>query len=751
MPISKDSKGGHFLLLFPLVLCAVLFAPFLFGGRVVAPLDIVPELYQPCRGPNKIPEVHNHFVTDAVDQYIPYRQVFHQSIRSEGFVGWNPYIFGGTAQHANTMLISQEITLHLHRILDFWPAWNLGRLIQFVIAGIGMAVFLSSRGCKGGICALGATAYMLNQQFVAWIYFNQVVATFCWMPWVLWGLFQAREKSLRFMAPAGLFISLALLGATLQQAVFVATVLGCLLMGWLLEKKTEWPRVLQICICTGVMGAGLAFYALEPSIAAFFENTKAGNGRGQLGYDGGILQPLCNLLGSPLTVYPFLLGSVQSLDLWKLFKLDAFSVGFFGTLPMLIAAVGLFSRKVPLPPKLMMVVGFVVPLSPLVGYLYHRFNVVAIFGGCWAACMWLSKSEKKSIQTLQSRCFLAFSIFAGLWIVVSIMLVTSRSWLEPWLQGKVLAVSDQSHFGFFSAWMQARASRLIDYLCIWNPWQLLGVSGLILSFWGLGQIRKPHPWALSCAFGVALQLSVFWWQWTTWCDPRMPYGNTPLEQLLVREVGESGLLAKDTSLADGPFLPDNTLMPLGIRTTEGYDAMHPYGMRSLTGLKWDFPGTTHFLGKLSGPHPDRWNLVWQEGNLALWGNPKPSGGRVFLDGVTEPLSLLNESVLHPTCNRMEIFLPGGTRKAEIFSNWHRGWQWKINGVGGWNQVQLGENRTLAINLHRALTEETALSLRYDVRPPLWVSIVSVGSAAWMLLWACIPRANLFKWRKAGNV
>jgi hypothetical protein len=230
----------------------------------------------------------------------------------------------------------------------------------------------------------------------------------------------------------------------------------------------------------------------------------------------------------------------------------------------------------------------------------------------------------------------------------------------------------------------------------------------------------------------------------------MPYGNTPLEQLLVREVGESGLLAKDTSLADGPFLPDNTLMPLGIRITEGYDAIHPYGMRSLTGLKWDFPGTTHFLGKLSGPHPDRWNLVWQEGNWALWSNPKPSGGRVFLDGVTEPLSLSNGGVLHPTSNRMEISLPSGTRKAEIFSNWHRGWQWKISGVEGWNQVQLGENRTLSINLHRALTEETALSLRYDVQPPLWVSLVSVGSAAWMLLWACIPRANFFNWRKAGN-
>ena len=96
--------------LFLLAFAVILFAPFFGGGRVLAPLDIVFEMYQPWKGEQGVPKVHNHFVTDAVTQYIPYRLFFHESLRSEGVIGWNGLIFGGTAQHANTMFINHEIT-----------------------------------------------------------------------------------------------------------------------------------------------------------------------------------------------------------------------------------------------------------------------------------------------------------------------------------------------------------------------------------------------------------------------------------------------------------------------------------------------------------------------------------------------------------------------------------------------------------------------------------------------------------------
>jgi len=325
---------------------AICFSPFFLKGHVLAPLDIVSEMYQPWAGSITMPKIHNHFVTDAVTNFIPHRLVLHESIRQDGYVGWNPFVFGGTAQHANTMLISHEITQGLHRWLDFWPAWVLGRFFQFLLAGMGMAVFLAGRGFGRGICAFGATAYMLNQQFVAWIYFNQVVATFCWMPWVLWALFQAWEKNPRWAAGAGLFLGLALLGATSNRRAFLLVALGCFWLGCLGEAKKDRGLITGSIFFAGMVGEGLAAFALQPSITSFLENAATGHSRGALGYEHGGWQPLWNLLGSPLTAYPFVLGSVQTLDLWKLFKLDLFSVGFFGTLPMLIACLAVFSRRV---------------------------------------------------------------------------------------------------------------------------------------------------------------------------------------------------------------------------------------------------------------------------------------------------------------------------------------------------------------------------------------------------------------------
>lgn len=743
--LTKRPKNLNRWLPFLLVAGAslYLFSPFFFSGRALAPLDIVSQLYEPWRGGIKLPQVHNHFVTDAVENFIPFRKALHESLRADGYVGWNPYLFGGTAQHANTMLVSHEITMVLHRVVDFWPAWTLGRFFQILVAGFGMAIFLGNQRCGPGITLLGACAYMLNQQFVAWIYFNQVVAAFCWMPWTLWALAKAREESIRFASLAGIFLCLALIGATLQQAAFVLSAFLCLFLGWLWESRGRavlfW-RSMVVLLVAGLVGAGMAAFSLQPSIAAFFENSQAGHGRGQFGYESGWSQPIRNLLGMPLTVYPFLLGSVQTLDLWKLFDLVPFHVGFFGTVPMILAVVSLFSRKVPIVPKLMIVAGSLVPLTPLVGYLYHRFNIVWIFGGCWAACVWLSKTDESQIRRWMNALRRPLVVSVGLWILLSLLLMAGREWLEPWLIGKVLSSASSSQFGFLGEWMQVRAVRLIDYLCIWNPWQLLGLIGFLFSWWGLGCVKKRGPLAFVCALGVLMQLSVFWWQWTTWSQPAWPYGTTPLERLLQKEVGKTGRLAMDTPSRAKKFLPDNTLMPSEVPITGGYDAMHPFGMRSPTLGPWDFPGTTHFLGKISEPHPRGWELVWQEDSWALWADPAPSGGRlVFGQGNSfRPLPL--DRFRRPTANTMEVTLPAGSREVEVYSNWHRGWLWQVDGSDRWEKPLLGANRTLRVALPTALDCETKIKFRYDPSPPVWVTAISTGSGCLALFWLCFsPR------------
>ena len=75
------------------VFCAILlcaFLPCLLERKVLAPLDIVQTVYEPWApfdGGEKNLTVHNHFVSDAVDQYLVYQYIAAVSLREDGLRG----------------------------------------------------------------------------------------------------------------------------------------------------------------------------------------------------------------------------------------------------------------------------------------------------------------------------------------------------------------------------------------------------------------------------------------------------------------------------------------------------------------------------------------------------------------------------------------------------------------------------------------------------------------------------------------
>lgn len=735
MQTNKDQLCRRLLhwapcVLFVVSLAVVCFTPWFVDGKVLAPLDITTEMLLPWRGDRNHPNVHNHFVVDAVGHYLPYRLLAQQSFREDGYVGWNPLLFGGTAQYANTMLINYDWSVLLHRLVPFWTAWTGGRLGQILLAGLGMLLFLASRGYARGPATLGATAYMLNHQFVAWIYFNQVVAAFCWVPFMLWAIYAALEKSSRYISLAAIFVALALLGSTLQQAAFVAAVFGCAWLGALIDHSVTGQKALKITVCfavAGALGAALVASMLEPTVHSFFENARSGHGRGELAYDAGLLQPLLHTIAQPLTLFPSVMGSASTLDLWKIFKLELFTVGFFGTVPMVIACVALFDKTVPAGAKLLIVVGTLVPLTPLVGFLYHRFNVVWILGGCWACTAWLDCASPDAIKGL-TRWLWRVTIFAVLlWLVASVAIAAFREPLELMLQSKIEVMSSSSAFGVFGDWMQARGVSFLDYVCIWNPWQLLMLCGAVVSIWGLTISRSNRSLLqLTLAAGVALQLSVFWWQWTTWKTPKLAYNEPELVAVLRKEVGNNGRLAMNSSTWAETQFPPNMLMPAGVAITGGYDAIHPYGMKSPTGMPWDFPGVTHFLGKVGENGPEDWSQIWTDGRWQLLCSPRQSVGILSTAHGDMPLCL--EKFDRPTLNSMEATVPAGTKKLTLFSNWHRDWRWRKNNQAEWMPVGRSSSRSIEVSFDPVPSADTRVFFLFRPSAARWAEAITLIGA-----------------------
>lgn len=721
--------------------------PWLVAGKVLAPLDVAEQLYLPWRSGGSQPAVSNHYVSDAVTQYLPYRAIAGRSFEQDGYLGWNPRVLGGVAQSSNTMALSYDWAIQLHRFFGFWTAWHLGSFGRFLVAGLGMAVFLRSRGCREPLALGLAIAYMMNTEFVSWVYHQWAVASFCWVPWFLWALYGARDKSLGYLAPAVIFLGLALLGATLQHAAFIVIAMACLWLGWMFEDRRgagaaggcpSRARDTVFVMAAGLLAAGLVSFMLEPTVSGYLENLRAGHEREGIGYTAGWSQPFMMALAWPLTLFPFVLGSVQTLDLTKAFLPGGLAYAFFGTVPMVAAVMGLFSRRVPLGAKLLIMAGLIIPLTPLVGVLYQRVSLLWILGGCWAAGVWLSTASEERVRRVAGWGGRVLAAVFVLWTLASIALVVFRVPLEAWLVARAQAAAASGQFAMFPEWAEIRAVKLIDYLCVWNPWQLTALAGLALSLWGMMRCRAESLWpGATLAVGVALQLSVFWWQWTTWSVERDVYTQPELVRILQAEVGTTGRLAQGGGGPGEIPFPPNTLVPAGVAITEGYDSIHPDGMRSPTGKSWDFPGATHFLGSVNEEQPTGWEEVWSDGRWALLRKPEPTVGIVTLESGS-PVPLRPADFKRGSMSTMEALVPPGAVKLEIFSNWHRGWKWRDDLEGTWSATSAGPTKGVEVVFDRPTGETKAVYLQFDPSPPDWVLVVTGLSATSVLALALSP-------------
>lgn len=735
-----------------LLLAGVLFTPWLFGGRVLAPFDIVHEMFLPWRGDVTVPQVNNHFVSDAVTQYIPYRMFAEQSFRQDGYIGWNPLLFGGTPQFANTMGLYFDWTMQLHRLLAFWNAWHLGLYLQFVLAGVGMFIFLRSCGSTAPIALFGAVAYMTNWQFIAWVYHRWALGSFCWMPWALWAMrpWLGRTAQADLRATPGrfvlvpVFLALAFLGGTLQHAAFVVIGCICLFLG---EIKDAGPQAQGAArsfgrfALWGLLAVGLAGFMFEPTVRAFLENNASGHVRGAPEYEQGWTQPLLNAVSYVFYFFPYFLGSPASLDFWKVFLNDMFNVGFFGTVPMVLAVVALFYRSVPSGAKLLIVAGLVLPLTPLVGMLYHRINLLWILGGCWAASELVTHLDFAQLRRISLRILAGLGFLLGMGFFVGTFLRGAQDRIISIVSAWVLERADISQFGFFREWLLVRTARAADWLLPTNPVLIAALAFAAISAWSLPYLKQSGIKSWICAMAVFAQTTLFWWIWTTW-SPAEPDYHTPEVVEALTPYRHSRIIQKLGVIADTPF-PPNTLSAFGISTAGGYDSIHPNGMNAIVSNQQDFPGAGVLLAPSGASTPRAWVPAGAHfgGTLFTNAHADPLISAVFTASVGAESKSFPVDASRRTFNNLWLDAPAGASEIRLLENWDPRWRYQINGTGPWLPVDRAQNRSMIVPLE-ASHERTSLHLRFFPWAGSWIGLAASACALALLV------VVLFAGRKA---
>ena len=238
-----------------MALIAIFLFPYLFLGRVLLPLELIP-LFPPFAQHagefwGRAPEVQNPLL-DALQQYYPRRVYFTEALRQGWLPFWNPFVYAGSP-----FVGAQQAAIY------YPPAWVLALFrpdLQFGISAffhlslsaLGSWLCLRRLGMRSAGAAAGAAAFALNGFMVVWLAYPNVSQwTLCWLPLALYAWEAARDtRCPRALAGAIAVPALAVLGGHGQSSAYVLLAWG----GWVALRV----------LASGGRGAALLRWGLVP-------------------------------------------------------------------------------------------------------------------------------------------------------------------------------------------------------------------------------------------------------------------------------------------------------------------------------------------------------------------------------------------------------------------------------------------------------------------------------------------------------
>jgi len=696
---STNTSKGWILAAFAWITFLVaFFFPVIFQGNVLAPLDILDHLMRPWSDGSGGFGVHNAFVYDAISQYLPYDWTVYQSLKQDGYIGWNPYVYGGYALLENTMLCPGDWHHQLYRFLDFWTAWDLGIVLQFAIAGFGMLLMLRGEGLPAWASLVGALSFAFYSQHVLWIYHRWVLGASCWFPWIVWAVRRARRRNRLVDFWSVVFTALAFRGGHLQACLFVAVLVLCLFLSewWKIPDKWRIEVLFRAALPYFILAGFSAFLILDvliDTVPPYLEGCR----------DLPHKSPLKALLALPTllaSIHPTALGTPQTLDGFKAFGCDLFDLKFAGAIPFVLALFAAFRKRAPALPRLLFWAGLAIPFTPLTHWFYSRSTVLFALGCAWLAVWTLTHLPEAIPNSAWRRIARLGALFASLWILASGALLLLAPQLTPPLH-RFVAKGLSSGKSSRHDWMLARADAFLADLPVWsvrNLVPLILVAFGLFAAWKLSSAaRRRSPWSVVLVLCVFGELFVWSRTWITFSAPPPPSAVTVGDALLYPapefarelrfEMHNGGMLWRHGYPQDFDYLQFNAQSGIRITSLQGFETIRPRTLKTPPNATDYDSGTfadrgiSHVL-VLPGAVPPHGLSAWIEvidtPDLHLFRNPAFDSRwhAELVDGSSVPLTDMDDSP-----NRHRFDLPPGTTSIRLAEPFHPGWNEALSGTG----------------------------------------------------------------------
>lgn len=344
-----------------LALCLLFSAPYITRGRIPFPSTYLVTFFTPWSATYGMP-VKNNAMPDVITQIYPWKRVTVEAWKNGEVPLWNPNSFSGTS-HIGTY--QSAVFSPINALFLLFPekdAWSVMILLQPLLAGIFMYLYLRLLAVGKAGAVVGSVAFMFSGFMTVWMAYGTLAYAVLYLPLILYGIHRFLMEGTRGAAVvAAIGLALSFMSGHFQMSLYVLLYsLGYTVYIGLHQKnmlRLGWMLFLMAC------GVTLAAPQLLPGYMAYKEAVRSG-----LFLKGEVIpwQYIITLFS------PDFYGNPVTRNDW--FGHYAEWAGYVGVAPMLLAGLALLVKGKKFPVTFFAVSGifvlFLAFQTPLVDLLF---------------------------------------------------------------------------------------------------------------------------------------------------------------------------------------------------------------------------------------------------------------------------------------------------------------------------------------------------------------------------------------------
>ncbi len=492
--------------------------------------------------------VKNNAMPDIITQIYPWRNFTVNSLKSGELPLWNPYNFSGTPHLANYQSAALfPLNLIFFTPLNFLSAWSILVLLQPLLAGLFMYIFLKSLRITPHGSLIGAISFMFCGFLVTWMSYATLGYAILFLPLALFAINKFFDTSrLRYLFLMSATVPLSFFAGHFQTSIYFALVVFSYLLFISLQKKSL--RKLMFSLLFFLSGVLIAMLQIIPSIEFYAQSVR---------------QEIITQLEVIPLIYAFTLfapdffGNPVTRNDW--FGHYAEWNGYAGLLPLLLAvfAVIMLFRK---NKKIWFfsilgAVSFLLAFQTPINDLLFSFKLPVLSTSASGRIIVIFSFSVATLAAFGFDTFINFvnkASFRKIAIIILVSIITiSAAWVIPLF--KILADIEKNEI--------AQSNLIIPTLII---------LGFIISLVMIYFFRKKKQAVFVFIFLVIILVSFdmlrFAAKWTPFDPPEHVFARVPIEEFYEKNITEQRFL--------GAFSAENSLH-YKIQSLGGYDPLYP--------------------------------------------------------------------------------------------------------------------------------------------------------------------------------